>query len=382
MLWRSSRMGRAASFSWCTWKHEATIKIRGRTERTISLERNFVRACGRKVSGTGAFLFSSLLVILGCGLAFSQEPIHVAVNLVNVAFSVRDTQGALLENLAKEDVEVLEDAVPQKISFFARSTDVPLTLGLIVDVSGSQDHFTKQHEQDLEVFLKEVLGPKDRAFLVTFGNHIRLISDFSPSGVEIIERMQEYKGRDKGREKKKRAEFPDLGPPESRDLGTAFYDSIYYAVREELARESGRRALLVFSDGEDNSSSHDMMTTIETARAENVVVYAIRYTEKEHGKLTARNKYGTSVMERLAKESGGAHIDAATTDPHTYFRQITEELRTSYELAYYPTNSDKDETFRKIVIRTKLAGARVGRRQGIFRVSEPSPQIFQILQFA
>ncbi len=174
------------------------------------------------------------------------------------------------------------------------------------------------------------------------------------------------RGKTKGRDKKKHAEFPELGPLESRDLGTAFYDSIYYAVREKLARESGRRALLVFSDGEDNSSSHDMMTTIEMAQAENVVVYAIRYTEKEHGKLTARNKYGTNVMERLAKESGGAHIDAATTDPHTYFRQIAGELRASYELAYYPTNTDKDETFRKIVIRTKQAGVRVRTKTGYF----------------
>ncbi len=280
----------------------------------------------------------------------------------------------LVENLAKEDVEIFEDAVPQKISFFAKSMDVPLTLGLIVDVSGSQDHFSKQHENDLEVFLKEVLGPKDRAFLVTFANHIRLISDFSPSGTEIIERMQGYKARDKGRDKKKHVEFPELGPPESRDLGTAFYDSVYYAVTEKLARESGRRALLLFSDGEDNSSSHDMMTTIETAQAENVLIYAIRYTEKEHGKLTARNKYGTSVMERLAKESGGAHIDAATTDPHGYFRQIAEELRTSYELAYYPTNSDKDETFRKIVIRTKQAGVKVRTKTGYFSPEVPRKQ--------
>jgi len=195
------------------------------------------------------YCLASLLVILGSGLAFGQEPIHVAVNLVNVAFSARGARGALVENLAKEDVEIFEDAVPQKISFFARSMDVPLTLGLIVDVSGSQDHFSKQHENDLEVFLKEVLGPKDRAFLVAFANHIRLVSDFSPSGAEIIERMHGYKARDKGRDKKKHAEFPELGPPESRDLGTAFYDSIYYAVTEKLARESGRRALLVFSDG-------------------------------------------------------------------------------------------------------------------------------------
>jgi len=325
-----------------------------------------VKTSGRKVGGAGAFLCSSLLVMLGGGLAFSQEPIHVAVNLVNVAFSVRDGRGSLVESLTKEDVEVFEDAAPQKISFFARSTDVPLTLGLIVDVSGSQDHFTKQHEKDLEVFLKEVLGPKDRAFLVTFGNHIRLISDFSPSGAEIIERMKEYKDGNKGKHKGKSAEFPELGPRESRDLGTAFYDSIYYSVTEKLAREDGRRAVLLFSDGEDNSSSHDMMSTIEKAQAENVVVYVIRYTEKEHGKLTARNKYGTSVMDRIARETGGAHIDAEVTDPHTYFRQIAEELRTSYELGYYPTNSGKDETFRKIVIRPKQAGVKVRTKTGYF----------------
>jgi Ca-activated chloride channel family protein len=312
---------------------------------------------------------SSLVVavtILAGGLCFGQEPIQVAVNLVNVAFSVQDAGGALLDNLTKEDVEVYEDAVRQRISFFAKSTDVPLTLGLIVDVSGSQDHFSKQHEHDLEVFLKEVLGPKDRVFLVTFANHIRLVSDFSPSGPEIIERMKEYKEGGKGKGKGKLVEVAELGPLENRVLGTAFYDSIYYSVTEKLARESGRRALLVFSDGEDNSSSHDMMTTIETAQAENVLVYAIRYTEKEHGKLTARNKYGTRVMDRIAKETGGAHIDTETTDPHTYFQHIAEELRTSYELAYYPTNSGKDETFRKIVIRPKQAGLRVRTKTGYF----------------
>jgi Ca-activated chloride channel homolog len=124
--------------------------------------------------------------------------------------------------------------------------------------------------------------------------------------------------------------------------------------------------LSIFSVGEDNSCSHDMMTTIETAQAENVVVFAIRYTEKEHGKLTARNKYGTSVMDRIAKETGGAHIDAEVTDPHTYFRQIAEELRTSYELAYYPANTNKDDAFRKIVIRPKQAGLKVRTKTGYF----------------
>jgi Ca-activated chloride channel family protein len=298
------------------------------------------------------------LLALAVGIGRGQEPIRVKVNLVSVAFVARDANGALVNNLTQDDVDVLEDAIPQKIAFFSRSADVPLTLGLVVDASGSQDHFSKQHKNDLEVFFKDVLGPKDRVFLVGFGNHIRLVSDFSQSGGDLLERWKQYQ--------KSTGRFPELGPREDRDLGTAFYDSIFYSVTEKLARENGRRAILLFSDGEDNSSSHNMMTAIETAQSENVVVYAIRYTDKEHGKLTARNKYGISVMDRVARETGGAHIDAETTDAHIYFRQIAEELRTSYELGYYPTDPFKDDTFRKIVIKPKREGVKVRAKTGYF----------------
>jgi Ca-activated chloride channel family protein len=298
------------------------------------------------------------LLALAVGIGRGQEPIRVKVNLVSVAFVARDASGALVNNLTQDDVDVIEDAVPQKIAFFSRSADVPLTLGLVVDASGSQDHFSKQHKNDLEVFFKDVLGPKDRVFLVGFGNHIRLVSDFSQSGGDLLEQWKQYQ--------KSTGRFPELGPREDRDLGTAFYDSIFYSVTEKLAQENGRRAILLFSDGEDNSSSHNMMTAIETAQRENVVVHAIRYTDKEHGKLTARNKYGISVMDRVARETGGAHIDAETTDAHVYFRQIAEELRTSYELGYYPTDPLKDDSFRKIVIRPKREGVKVRAKTGYF----------------
>jgi len=103
----------------------------------------------------GAFMRRLMLVFLvvTSGLFLGEEPIRVNVKLVNVAFSARDSRGALLNSLIKDDIEVFEDAVPQKISFFAHSVDVPLTLGLIVDFSGSQDQFSKQHQHDLEVFL-------------------------------------------------------------------------------------------------------------------------------------------------------------------------------------------------------------------------------------
>jgi Ca-activated chloride channel family protein len=287
----------------------------------------------------------------------AQDSIKVDVSLVTVAFSVRDSSGALVDGLTQDDFEVLEDSAPQKIAYFAKSTDVPLTLGLVVDASGSQDHFEKQHEHDLDTFLKAVLGSNDRAFLVGFGNYVRIVSDFARSGTEMMQSWKAYA--------KKPQSFPELGPHESRDLGTAFYDSIFYSIEDKLSRENGRRALLIFSDGEDNSSSHDMMTTIEEAQQANVQLFAIRYTQKEHGKLTARNQYGIRVMDRIARETGGMHIDAQEVDPQTYFKKIAEELRTSYEIGYYPT-ATKDDTFRKIVVRVKKPGFAVRSRTGYF----------------
>ena len=296
--------------------------------------------------------------ILASG-AWAQKPIKVDVELVNVAFTARDASGGLIDNLTRGDVELFEDAVPQKIEFFAKSTDLPLTLALVMDVSGSQEHFEKKHEKDLEVFLKEVLRPQDRAFMVCFGNHLRLVSDYTNSPGAMLSEFHEF---DKGKK-----HFPELGPQEERELGTAFYDAIYYSVVEKLAQSAGRKAILVFSDGEDNASSHDMMTAIEAAQAANVVIYTIRYTQtNKNGDMNARNKYGISVMERIAKETGGAQIDAEHTDPHTYFQQIAEELRTSYELAYYPTNKAKDGTFRKIGIKPKDETVKIRAKTGYF----------------
>ena len=308
-------------------------------------------------------IIAGLAVVCGwlvvCSWAQEAPAIHSKVNLVNVAFTARDASGALLDTLTADDVRIFEDGAEQKIAHFAKSAEVPLTLGLIVDASGSQDGFSRQHEKDIQVFLKNALGSKDHAFLVGFGNHLRLVSDFTQSGTEMMERLKRYE-KDSDR-------FPEIGPREVRDLGTAFYDSIFYSTEEKLANADGRRAILIFSDGEDNSSSHDMMSTIEAAQTANVLVYTIRYTATaKHGALTARNKYGIRVMDRLAKETGAWNVDARQTDPSEYFRRIAEELRTMYEVGYYPLNPMKDESFRKIVIRPKAEGVTIRAKSGYF----------------
>lgn len=306
------------------------------------------------------------------------------VRLVNVGFSVRDEQGKLVTGLTQDDFDLVEDGVPQKIAFFARSLDVPLNLGLVMDVSGSQESFVRPHLKDLETFLKTVLGKDDQAFLVCFGNRIRLVRDFSSSPGDLVGGLREFQnigrhvainfGRN-GKRKRQNDEpapplFPELGPPELRYAGTAFYDSIYHSIGEKLSGDSkdrGRRALIVFSDGEDNSSAHHMMDAIETAQANDVLLFGIRYTEtRRDGRLNARNKYGTSVMERIARETGGYDYDAQQKGLADNFRQIGEQLRSSYELGYHSTNPVTDDSFHKIAIHAKRPGLTVRSKTGYY----------------
>ncbi|HVO98202.1 MAG TPA: VWA domain-containing protein [Bryobacteraceae bacterium] len=299
-----------------------------------------------------AALFPAIL--LSC---LAQDPIKVSVRLVNVAFTVRDANGTPVTNLTRDDFEVLDDGQRQPISFFARGEDLPLALGLIVDASGSQSKFVKQHERHLRAFLNDVLGPRDRALLLCFGNHLRLASDFSNSASEILEGLRAYE--------KKTVSVPEIGPHELRQGGTAFYDALYYSTLRKLVRtEQGRRALIVFSDGEDNSSAHTMMDVIEAAQAEDVTLFCIRYTETAKGEWTARNKYGASVMARLARETGGADFDAEKSDLRGSFRQIAEQLRSSYELAYHAGAADG--TFHKLSIRVKQSGLTVRSKTGYY----------------
>ena len=288
-----------------------------------------------------------------------RAPIRVDVSLVNVGFTVRDARGVLATNLKADDFEVFEDGALQKISFFGNSADVPLTLGLVMDVSGSQEHFMKPHHRDLETFLKEVMGTRDRAFLVCFGNHIRLVNDFTDSPPDVLDSLRDFEKGDH--------HFPEFAGEEDRVLGTAFYDAIYYSVKERLAPSAaGRRVLLIFSDGEDNSSAWDMMDAIEAAQSEDVRLYTLRYTESRHGHLNARNKYGIRVMDRIALETGGAHYDAREGDLKNWFRQISDELRATYELGYHSTNPNRDGSFRKVVIRPKTAGFTVRAKTGYY----------------
>jgi Ca-activated chloride channel family protein len=301
-------------------------------------------------------------VLLFAPLLLAQAPIRVDVNLVNVGFSVRDERGVLVTDLKQEDFDVTEDGVPQRIAFFARSQDVPLNLGLVMDVSGSQQSFIRPHHKDLQNFLKTVLSSRDKAFLMAFANRLALVCDYTASARDLVDSLGDFQ------HERIRGEYPIIGPPERRILGTAFYDAIFYGSTQMMQNvDRGRRALIVFSDGEDNSSAHHMLDAIEAAQANDVLLFTIRYTEMSRdGRMNARNKYGISVMERLARETGGADFDGQGRGLIQGFKEIGEQLRASYELAYHTSNPPGDKTFHKIVIRSKKPNLTVRSKTGYY----------------
>ncbi len=285
--------------------------------------------------------------------------IQVETHLIDTAVSVHDGDGRVVSGLSQNDFTVVEDGVPQKIRFFAHDNELPLSIGLIIDESGSQEKFVKEHEKDIEAFLRQVLEPSDQAFAVCFGNHLRLVSDSTSSTSAIMDGIRSF---DKGG-----TDFPEIGPKEERELGTALYDAVYFGITEKLANiHKTRKVLVVFSDGEENSSEHDLLDAIEAAQNSDVMVYAIRYTDMKHGKMDARDRYGMRALDHLTGQTGGKTFDYHATNLNKAFAEIAGDLRSLYQVAYQSTNPTRDGSYRKVVIQTTKPGLTVRARAGYY----------------
>jgi len=158
-------------------------------------------------------LMCSILLLTTSSFAQAVPDIHVETHLIDTALSIHDAHGLPVSNLTQDDFTIVEDGVPQKIRFFAHNNQLPLSIGLIIDESGSQEKFVKEHEKDIEAFLHQILEPNDQAFALCFGNHLRLVSDSSSSAPAIMDGIRSF---DKGN-----MDFPEIGPKEERELGTA-----------------------------------------------------------------------------------------------------------------------------------------------------------------
>ena len=304
-------------------------------------------------------LFALALCALGLPLAAQVPEFHAETHLVTFTFTVRDAQGNLVPGLSQDKFTVYEDGVPQKISFFSRESNIPLTMGLVIDASSSQDKYIHQHLHDVQTFLSSTLQPQDRVFALCFGDHLRIASNFTSSPAAVIDGIERYN--------KNPAAFPEILPDDTRDGGSAVYDAVYAGVTEKLEAGAARRkALILFTDGEENSSAHDEIDAISAAQNADALLYAIRYTTIRHGKLSAADRQGMAVLHHMAEQTGGADFDALHTDLSHDFAKIDAELRSLYSIGYYSTNKRHDDTFRKVVIATETPGLTVRARSGYY----------------
>ena len=204
------------------------------------------------------------------------EPIKVDVDVVNLYCAVRNKQNALISNLEKGDFNLAEDGAAQTIKYFTRETDLPLTIGLLVDVSNSQRNLIEIERRAAAAFFSSVLKKKDVAFLISFGADSELLQDItgSPRALqEGLDRMKLNGG------------FSGINsgpvPTTSKPRGTVLYDAVYLAANDMLAKEVGRKAIVLITDGDDQGSTETEKAAIEAAQKADAIIYGILYVDRQ-----------------------------------------------------------------------------------------------------
>ncbi|MDE3105860.1 MAG: VWA domain-containing protein [Acidobacteriota bacterium] len=293
-----------------------------------------------------------------------METLKVNVNLVNVYFSVRDKNG-YITNLHKDDCSLYENKELQKIKNFTQEKNLPLTIGLLLDTSGSQMNVLPLEQQSGAEFLKDVLTPKDEAFLISFDINVDLLADYTNSPREIkraLDRAQINTGAGTG---------SVTGNGTAR--GTLLYDAVYLAANDKLRQEAGRKILVLLTDGGDQGSQETLKSSIEAAQKANTIVYVILIADRSFYGGFGINLADTGAMDmnRLAAETGGRVINVGNNGKKLQeaFQQIQDELRTQYLVSYTPTNLKLDGTFRTLNI-TCQQGQKVQARKGYYAMAD------------
>lgn len=301
-----------------------------------------------------------IAVLLTAGLLLAQDPvIKVDVDLVNILFTVRNKGGGLVGNLEKSDFTLLEDGKPQEIRYFTRETDLPLTIGLLVDTSMSQERLIPDERNAASAFFSSVLRSKDMAFLMQFGAEAELLQESTNSTRQLQKSLGEL-----------RLSVPLGGlnpgpvPTASNRAGTILYDAVFLAA-EELRKDVGRKAIIIISDGVDTGSKTSRSKAIEAAHKSDAIVYSIYYADPMYQQFGG----GDGDLKRMSDDTGGRvfRVDRKTTLTDI-FRQIEEEMRSQYSLAYSSTNPTKDGTFRKVDLRASNKDFKVQARKGYYAV--------------
>ncbi len=302
-----------------------------------------------------AILTYLCIASLAGGLAFAAPPgqIRVQVNLVNLFATVRDKHKAIVTGLKQDDFQVYEDGQLQEITNFSAESNLPITLGILIDTSGSEYYMLGGEKEAGSRFLARVLRKGDLAMVMTFDTDVDLLADFTDDrGVldRAINRAQ--------------INVPvggiiAQGPlPTSGTGGTNFYDAVYLAAHDKLSDEAGRKAIVVLTDAEDTGSRLRLTDAIEAAQRTDTVVHIL---------LVAADGGDRDVAGRLTEETGGRMIVVRSEkNLEQAFDEISEELRSQYTIGYTPTNKKHDGSYRKIKVEMKNKDYSVLTRRGYY----------------
>lgn len=307
------------------------------------------------------------VLLIAVSLSAQDAPtIKVDVDLVNILFNVRTKKSGLVGNLNKEDFTLFEDGKQQEIKYFTRQTDLPLTIGLLVDVSASQGNLIGVEQNAASEFFSSVLRKKDLAFLLSFGAEAEILQDYTASPRLLREGLNGLKVNSSTG-----GLHPGPVPTVYQPRGTILYDAVYLASAEQLKGQVGRKVLVLITDGEDQGSRYKIQQAIEAAQKADAIIYGIYYVDRG---FYGRGGIGfggvsDSALRRMAEETGGHvfSVDRKYT-LQDIFRELQEEMRSQYSLSYTPTNPAKDGSFRKIEIRTGNKEWKVQARKGYYAI--------------
>jgi VWFA-related protein len=293
-----------------------------------------------------------------------EQTLRVSTNVVNVYAVVRDKKRPV-SDLTREDFELTEDNVPQDIRYFSRETDTPLSLGILVDTSPSQGRVLDIEQEEAKTFIRQVLRPKDLAFVLHFDVEVELLQDFTADHRRLARAIDDTVINGGGR-----GVMP--GPfPTSSGGGTHLHDAVYLSARELLKNEVGRKVLVLLTDGEDQGSKVKLSDAVEAAQKSDTIIYSVVITDRAFYWGQGMGFSGDSILRKYADETGGRVIEVSRAkDTAQAFQEIAEELRTQYQLGYSPRNAKHDGSFRKIKVKVRGHDYKVQARRGYYSPTE------------
>jgi VWFA-related protein len=310
-------------------------------------------------------LLTLAILLVPVHVPAQEEPtLKVEVNLVNILFTVRDKKSGLVGNLSKGDFKVFEDGKEQEVKYFNRETDLPLTIGLLIDVSASQQNLIEIEKNAAYQFFGSVLRKQDLAFLISFGEDSELLQDYTNSPKLLragLDGLQVSSGVG--------GVGPGPVPTISQPRGTVLYDAVYVAAADELKGQVGRKVLVLITDGEDEGSKYKISQAIEAAQKADAIIYGFYYVDRgfylSQGMIFSGGS--DSALRQMSEDTGGHvfHVDRKMTLQQA-FTELQDEMRSQYAIGYTPTNPAKDGSFRKIEIKTGNKDWKVQARKGYY----------------